>query len=120
MPKLGKTLANDKPGQVPRGQGPPFGRCLRRPASPFGGQKKASHDRGVISPWRSVAPSRKLGAAQRSRGAMSDQREPVVSEAVAVFHDVSALEAAVEELRAAGFTRHDISLLAAEHALNRK
>ena len=47
---------------------------------------------------------------------MPDQHEPVVSEAVAVFHDVSHLEAAVEELRAAGFSTHDISLLATEHA----
>jgi hypothetical protein len=51
---------------------------------------------------------------------MSDQHQPVVSEAVAVFHDVSHLEAAVEELRAAGFGQHDISLLATEHAVNRK
>ena len=51
---------------------------------------------------------------------MPDQHEPVVSEAVAVFHDVSHLEAAVEELRAAGFGKHDISLLASEHAVNRK
>ena len=51
---------------------------------------------------------------------MPDQHEPVVSEAVAVFHDVSDLEAAVEELRAAGFGKHDISLLASEHAVNRK
>jgi hypothetical protein len=51
---------------------------------------------------------------------MSDQHEPVVSEAVGVFHDVSHLEAAVEELRAAGFGKHDISLLATEHAVNRK
>ena len=43
---------------------------------------------------------------------MSDQQGPVVSEAVAVFHDVSHLDAAVEELRAAGFGKDDISLLA--------
>jgi hypothetical protein len=51
---------------------------------------------------------------------MSDQHQPVVSEAVAVFHDVSHLEAAVEELRAAGFGKHDISLLATEHAVNQE
>ena len=50
---------------------------------------------------------------------MSEQRE-VVSEAVAVFHDVSKLDAAVEELRAAGFNKHDISLLATEQAVSRK
>jgi len=43
-----------------------------------------------------------------------------VTEAVAVFHDVSALDAAVEELRAAGFKRGDISLLASEDAVEKK
>ena len=51
---------------------------------------------------------------------MSEQHQPVVSEAVAVFHDVSDLDAAVEELRAAGFGKHDISLLATEEAVSRK
>jgi hypothetical protein len=51
---------------------------------------------------------------------MSEQQGAVVSEAVAVFHDVSDLDAAVEELRAAGFGKDDISLLATEHAVSRK
>jgi hypothetical protein len=37
-----------------------------------------------------------------------------------VFHDVSDLDAAVEELRAAGFARDDISLLATEDAVEEK
>jgi hypothetical protein len=51
---------------------------------------------------------------------MPDQHQTAVTEAVAVFHDVSDLDAAVEELRAAGFDRDDISLLATEQAVNRK
>jgi hypothetical protein len=43
-----------------------------------------------------------------------------VNEAVAVFHDVSALDAAVDDLRKAGFSRGDISLLASEDAVERK
>jgi hypothetical protein len=43
-----------------------------------------------------------------------------VDEAVAVFHDVSALDAAVDELRKAGFRRGDISLLASEDAVEKK
>jgi hypothetical protein len=43
-----------------------------------------------------------------------------VREAVAVFEDVSELDAAVEELRKAGFARADISLLATEDAVQRK
>ncbi|MFL5333605.1 MAG: hypothetical protein ACJ8H8_10605 [Geminicoccaceae bacterium] len=43
-----------------------------------------------------------------------------VREAVAVFDDVSGLEAAVDELRAAGFAEQDISLLAAHDAVERK
>jgi hypothetical protein len=43
-----------------------------------------------------------------------------VNEAVAVFHDVSALDAAVDDLRKAGFRRGDISLLATEDAVERK
>jgi hypothetical protein len=46
--------------------------------------------------------------------------EETVREAVAVFEDVSSLEAAVEELRAAGFAERAISLLAAHHAVERK
>jgi hypothetical protein len=51
---------------------------------------------------------------------MRDQDKAAVTEAVAVFHDVSDLDAAVEELRAAGFDKDDISLLATEQAVNRK
>jgi hypothetical protein len=51
---------------------------------------------------------------------MRDQDKAAVTEAVAVFHDVSDLDAAVEELRAAGFEKDDISLLATEQAVNRK
>ena len=43
-----------------------------------------------------------------------------VREAVAVFDDVSSLEAAVQDLRAAGFAQHAISLLAAHAAVERK
>ncbi|MGH6944501.1 MAG: hypothetical protein ACREH6_09810 [Geminicoccaceae bacterium] len=43
-----------------------------------------------------------------------------IHEAVAVFDDVSALDAAVLELRKAGFKRGDISLLASEDAVERK
>jgi hypothetical protein len=43
-----------------------------------------------------------------------------VSEAVAVFDDVSELEAAVEDLRAAGFKKDAISLLASEDSVVRK
>jgi len=41
-------------------------------------------------------------------------------EAVAVFDDVSGLESAFDELRAAGFAKSDISLLAADAAVERK
>jgi hypothetical protein len=51
---------------------------------------------------------------------MPEQRKGVASEAVAVFHDVSDLDAAVEELRAAGFAKDDISLLATEDAVEEK
>ena len=44
----------------------------------------------------------------------------MVREAVAVLEDVSELEAAVEELRAAGFADNDISLLAGHEAVERK
>ena len=59
------------------------------------------HEDG-IGPWR-----------RRSSGTK-------VREAVAVFDDVSSLEAAVDDLRAAGFGQHDISLLAAHAAVERK
>jgi hypothetical protein len=51
---------------------------------------------------------------------MPDRNQTAVTEAVAIFHDVSDLDAAVEELRAAGFSHDDISLLATEQAVNRK
>lgn len=43
-----------------------------------------------------------------------------VREAVAVFDDVSSLEAAVEDLRAAGFAQDAISLLAGQDAVEKK
>ena len=43
-----------------------------------------------------------------------------VREAVAVFDDVASLEAAVEDLRAAGFPEEAISLLAGHDAVERK
>ena len=43
-----------------------------------------------------------------------------VREAVAVFDDVSALESAFDELRAAGFAKDQISLLAADAVVERK
>ena len=45
---------------------------------------------------------------------------PTVREAVAVLEDVGALEAAVEDLRAAGFAEADISLLAGRGAVEQK
>ena len=62
---------------------------------------RETHEDG-IGPWR-----------RRSSGT-------TVREAVAVFDDVSSLEAAVDDLRAAGFGQHDISLLAAHAAVERK
>ena len=44
----------------------------------------------------------------------------LVTEAVAVFHDVSDLDAAVEELRAEDFKKSDISLLASGETVERK
>jgi hypothetical protein len=43
-----------------------------------------------------------------------------VREAVAVFDEVNELDAAVEDLLAAGFTKADISLLASEESVSRK
>lgn len=51
---------------------------------------------------------------------MAQKDRPTVREAVAVLEDVAALEAAVEELRAAGFKEEDVSLLAAHDAVERK
>jgi hypothetical protein len=50
----------------------------------------------------------------------SKAQDHMVTEAVAVFHDVNSLDAAVEELRAAGFKRDDINLLAGAHAVEKK
>jgi hypothetical protein len=47
-------------------------------------------------------------------------RAATVREAVAVVEDVGSLEAAVRELRAAGFAEGDISLLAGHDAVERK
>jgi hypothetical protein len=44
----------------------------------------------------------------------------MVREAVAVFDDVSSLEAAVEDLRAAGFAKEAISLLASHDAVEKR
>jgi hypothetical protein len=51
---------------------------------------------------------------------MSADRRRAVTEAVAVFHEVRELDAAVEELTKAGFQKGDISLLATEDAVARK
>lgn len=50
----------------------------------------------------------------------STERNATVTEAVAVFHDVGSLDAAVDDLRKAGFKRGDISLLASEDAVEKK
>lgn len=44
----------------------------------------------------------------------------MVREAVAVFDDVSSLEAAVDDLRESGFAQSDISLLAGQDVVERK
>ena len=51
---------------------------------------------------------------------MAGTDRPTVREAVAVLEDVGELETVVEELRAAGFARDEISLLAAHEAVERK
>ena len=48
------------------------------------------------------------------------RNDDTVTEAVAVFHDVSALDLAVDDLHKAGFNRGDISLLASEDAVEKK
>lgn len=50
----------------------------------------------------------------------AEEQDQLVTEAVAVFHDVSNLDAAVEALQQAGFKRGDISLLASEDAVEKK
>jgi hypothetical protein len=50
----------------------------------------------------------------------AEPSKTTVREAVAVFEDVSGLDAAVEELRQAGFEPGAISLLATEHAVQKK
>jgi len=52
--------------------------------------------------------------------AKTARSKDTVTEAVAVFHDVGALDLAVEDLRKAGFRRGDISLLASEDAVEKK
>ncbi len=51
---------------------------------------------------------------------MAEQSPERVREAVAVFEDVGALEAAVEELLEAGFAKEDINLLAGFDTVERK
>lgn len=51
---------------------------------------------------------------------MTDQERPTIREAVAVFYDADDLEAAVDELRAEGFDRAEISLLADEETVEKK
>jgi hypothetical protein len=48
------------------------------------------------------------------------RKQETVTEAVGVFHDVSALDEAVEELRRIGFEKSAISLLASEDAVEQK
>ena len=50
----------------------------------------------------------------------AERAKAVVTEAVAVFDGVRALDAAVEALRRAGFRKSDISLLATEDAVEKK
>ena len=50
----------------------------------------------------------------------AERAKAIVTEAVAVFDDVRALDGAVHELRRAGFRKSDISLLATEHAVEKK
>lgn len=57
---------------------------------------------------------------QESKMAEREQPAATVREAVAVLEDVVALEAAVEDLRAAGFAEEDISLLAGHDAVEAK
>lgn len=47
-------------------------------------------------------------------------QDRLVREAVGVFHDAAALEAAVDSLMSHGFDRAEISLLAGEHAVEAK
>jgi hypothetical protein len=53
-------------------------------------------------------------------GMFGEASRKTVREAVAVFDNVGQLDAAVEELRHAGFARGDISLLATEDAVQKK
>lgn len=50
----------------------------------------------------------------------AEDQDQLVTEAVAVFHDVGDLDGAVEALQSAGFKRADISLLASEDAVEKK
>src|SRR4051812_49854102 len=51
---------------------------------------------------------------------MAGTGRATVREAVAVFEDVGELEAAVDDLKAAGFSEDAFSLLAADEAVERK
>lgn len=51
---------------------------------------------------------------------MTDKKEVMVREAVAVFHDQQSLDAAIEDLEEHGFDRAEISLMASEEAIKKK
>lgn len=61
-----------------------------------------------------------MGAERASFEMMAKNSDNVVREAVAVFEDVSSLEAAVGELRAVGFPESAISLLAGHDSVEKK
>jgi len=48
------------------------------------------------------------------------QKIRTVREAVGVFHRAEELQAAIDDLLQSGFHRAELSLLASEHAVNRK
>jgi hypothetical protein len=73
----------------------------------------------VPRPRRAALPGAREQAEQVSEMSVGSSKT-TVREAVAVFDDVSDLDAAVEELRQAGFERDAISLLATEHAVQKK
>ena len=72
-------------------------------------------------PWirQAASAARVMGSWHESEMSAAANKT-TVREAVAVFDDVSELDAAVEELRAAGFGRGEISLLATEEAVQKK
>lgn len=80
-------------------------------------------ERGVVPDHRirsSPEPDQQTRQGCRMSSEAGAQADRMVTEAVAVFHDVSSLDAAVEDLRKAGFERNDISLLASEDAVEKK